>query len=82
MYIPSLLQKVILQSLATDSDKWCFFPSLPIVCGKSTYAADRGNVVQNVAEDACRKASYGHPTLTPGYLLLIAGMECALASKL
>ena len=34
--------------------------------GKGTYAADQGNVVQSVAEDACRKASYGHPTLSPG----------------
>ena len=41
-------------------------PSLPIVRGKGTYAADQGNVVQSVAEDACRKASYGHPILTPG----------------
>ena len=53
-------------SVAADSDKWCFFPSLPIVRGKGTYAADHGNVVHNVAEDACRKASYGHPTLTRG----------------
>ena len=65
-YAHPLLPPESYPSVTTDSDKWCFFPCLPIVCGKGNYAADHGNVVKSVAEDACRKASYGHPTLTPG----------------
>ena len=40
-----------------------FFPSLPIVRGKGSYKMGSNSPTQ---DDDCRKASYGHPTLTPG----------------
>ena len=47
-----------------DDDHWSFFPNLPLVRGKGNYAADTTTTQSD--GDACRKASYGHPTLTPG----------------
>ena len=47
-----------------DDDHWSFFPNLPLVRGKGNYAADTTTTQSD--GDACWKASYGHPTLTPG----------------
>ena len=65
-YAHPLPQSRCYPSVTSDCDKWSFFPSLPIVRGRGTYAADHSNAPQSITEDACRKASYGHPTLTPG----------------
>ena len=65
-YAHPLPQSRCYPSVTSDCDKWSFFPSLPIVRGRGTYAADHGNAPQSIIEDACRKASYGHLTLTPG----------------
>ena len=64
-YAHPLPQSRCYPSVTNDCDKWGFFPSLPIVHGRGTYAADHGNAPQSVTEDACHEASYGHPTLTP-----------------
>ena len=43
---------------------WSFFPTLPVVRGAGSYNADCRS--PSADEDSCRKASYGHPHLTPG----------------
>ena len=48
----------------TTSDQISYFPALPIVRGQGKYKADEN--IHTHQEDDCRKASYGHPTLTPG----------------
>ena len=46
----------------------CFFPSLPQVQGKGIYEADHHKISDD--QDACRKYSSNHPTLTPGIFTL------------
>ena len=41
-----------------------FFPNLPLVRGKGIYEADHHKISDD--QDACRKHSSNHPTLTPG----------------
>ena len=45
-----------------------FFPNLPQVRGKGIYQADHHKISDD--QDACRKYSYSHPTLTPEILTL------------
>ena len=44
------------------------FPNLPLHRGRRKYAADRHQKSNHT--DSCRKASYGHPSLTPGIFTL------------
>ena len=41
-----------------------FFPAWPVIRGPAKYAADSTATPREL--DDCHKASYGHPTLTPG----------------
>lgn len=41
-----------------------FFPAWPMIRGPAKYVADSATTGREV--DDCRKASYGHPSLTPG----------------
>jgi hypothetical protein len=50
--------------LPIQPSPWSFFPALPVVRGAGNYDADRKSPPSD--EDSCRKASYGHPHLTPG----------------
>ena len=44
-----------------------YFPNLPMVCGVPVYSADQSSHRQKQEDqDACRKYSSNHPTLTPG----------------
>ena len=52
-----------------------FFPNLSLVRGKGIYEADHHKVSDD--QDACRKYSSNHPTLTPGIFTLSADMEFA-----
>ena len=46
------------------ADDLSFFPKLPLRSGKGHYTADKA--VKTYDNDSCRKASYGHPSLSPG----------------
>ena len=50
--------------LPIQPSPWSFFPALPLVRGAGKYDADKKSPPTDV--DSCRKASYGHPHLTPG----------------
>ena len=67
--------------VTNDCDKWGYFPSLPIVYGRGTYAADHGNAPQSITEDTCHKASYGNPTLTPGIFTVYCPLEYAMVFR-
>ena len=57
-----------------------FFPNLPQVRGKRMYEADHQKICAN--QDACRKYSSTHPTLTPSiFTLFFVGMEFAVVFK-
>ena len=49
---------------AIASDHLSFFPTLPVIRSQGKYKADQTSYTHH--EDDCCKASYGHPTLTPG----------------
>ena len=46
----------------------CYFPNLPQYRGRGKYAADRQKTSH--PGDSCRKASYSHPSLSPGIFTL------------
>ena len=46
------------------ADDLSFFPKLPLRSGKGHYTADKA--LKTYDNDSCRKASYGHPSLSPG----------------
>ena len=50
--------------LPIQPSPWSFFPALPLVRGAGNYDADKKSPPSDA--DSCRKASYGHPHLTPG----------------
>jgi len=57
------LSKIIFYPPPT-ADDLSFFPKLPLRSGKGHYTADKA--VKTYDNDSCRKASYGHPSLSPG----------------
>ena len=50
--------------LPPTADELSFFPNLPLLSGHGNYAADKS--LKTHDSDSCRKASYGHPSLSPG----------------
>ena len=51
--------------LPVEEDEFSYFPNVPPLSGKGKYAAD-SRLNTSAHSDSCRKASYGHPSLSPG----------------
>ena len=50
--------------LPPTADELSFFPNLPLQSGHGNNAADKS--LKTCDSNSCRKASYGHPSLSPG----------------
>ena len=51
--------------LPEEEDEFSYFPNIPPLSGRGKYAAD-SRLNTSAHSDSCRKASYGHPSLSPG----------------